>query len=72
MATTENKKAKLLLYVVPSQTIIGTNTYKEKDRLWESSRLRKTMIVGGGVLILTNITLIILASLKTFGIINFL
>jgi len=36
------------------------------DELWTNH------LVGGGVLILTNITLIILASLKVFGIINFL
>ena len=67
---TENKKAKLLLYVAPLPTNSGTNTYEEKDLHWESSPLRKTILVGGGVLILTNITLIILASLKVFGIIN--
>ncbi len=38
---------------------------------WRSSLLHKTMIVGGAALILTNITLIILASLKVFGLINY-
>ena len=42
-----------------------------EDQPLASSLLRKTMIVGGAALILTNITLIILASLKVFGLINF-
>ena len=72
VARTESSKAKLLLYVVPSQKITGSSTSEVKDQRWESSLLRKAMIVGGGVLILMNTTLIILASLKTFGLINFL
>jgi hypothetical protein len=67
---TASKKEKLLLYVVPSPTNTGTNTYEEKDQHLESSLLHKTMIVGGAVLILTNITLITLASLKVFGVIT--
>ena len=67
VATTENKKAKLLLFVDKSQMNTGETISKEKDQPWESSLLRRTMIVGGGVLILTNITLIILASLKVLG-----
>ena len=47
------------------------STSKEKDQPLASSLLHKTMIVGGVALILTNITLIILASLKVFGLINY-
>ena len=71
VATTENKKAKLLLFVDKSQMNSGQTISKEKDPHWGSSLSRKIMIVGGGVLILTNITLIILASLKVSGILNF-
>ena len=70
VAKTESNKAKLLLYVVPSPKITGASTSKEKDQPLASSLLHKTMIVGGAALILTNITLIILASLKVFGILN--
>ena len=66
----ESNKAKLLLYVEPSQTNSGTDIYVEKEQPLESSLLQKIMIVGGGALILTNITLITLASLKVFGILN--
>ena len=66
-ATTESNKAKLLLFVKTSPMNSGQTTSKEKGPRWESSLLRRTMIVGGGVLILTNITLIILASLKVLG-----
>ena len=72
VAKTESNKEKLLLYVVPSQKNSGKTILQEKVQPWESSLLRRTMIVGGGVLILTNITLITLASLKAFGVINFL
>ena len=70
VAKTESNKEKLLLYVVPSQTNSGTNTSEVKVQHLESSLLHKLMIVGGAALILTNITLIILASLKVFGILN--
>ena len=70
VATTENKKAKLLLYVDKSQMNSGKIILKEKDRHLESSLSQKIMVVGGAVLILTNITLITLASLKVFGIIT--
>jgi len=71
VAKTESNKAKLLLYVVPSQKITGSSISKEKDQPLVSSLLHKTMIAGGAALILTNITSIILVSLKVFGIINF-
>jgi len=67
---TENKKEKLLLYVVPSPTNTGTITSKEKEQPLGLSLSQKIMIVGGGALILTNITLITLASLKVLGILN--
>ena len=69
-AKTESSKAKLLLYVAPSPKITGASTSMVKDQPLVSSLLHKTMIVGGAVLILTNITLITLASLRVFGIIN--
>ena len=72
VATTANKKEKLLLFVDKSQMNSGQTILPEKDQPLESSLLHKTMIAGGGVLILTNTILIILASLKVFGIINFL
>ena len=71
VATTANKKAKLLLYVDKSQMNSGQTILQEKDQPLESSLLHKTLIVGGAALILTNITLIILASLKVFGLINY-
>jgi hypothetical protein len=71
VARTESNKAKLLLYVVPSPKITGASTSTERDQPLASSLLHKTMIAGGAALILTNITLIILASLKVFGLINF-
>ncbi len=71
-AATESNKAKILLFVKTSPMNSGQITSKEKDQPWASSPLRRTMIVGGGVLILTNITLIILASLKVLGILNYL
>ena len=43
---------------------------QEKDQHLALSLSQKIMIVGGGALILTNITLITLASLKTLGILN--
>ena len=64
----ENKKEKLLLYVEPSPTNSGTNILQEKEQPLGLSLSQKIMIVGGGALILTNITLITLASLKVFGI----
>ena len=67
---TESKKEKLLLYVVPSPTNTGTIILKEKEQPSGLSLSQKIMIVGGGALILTNITLITLASLKVLGIIN--
>ena len=70
VATTENKKAKLLLFVDKSQMNSGQTILKEKDQPLESSLLQKITIVGGAVLILTNIILITLASLKVFGIIT--
>ena len=42
----------------------------EKEQPSELSLSQKIMIVGGGALILTNITLITLASLKVLGILN--
>ena len=71
VATTANKKAKLLLYVDKSQMNSGTNTSEVKVQHLESSLLQKIIVVGGAALILTNITLIILASLKVFEIINY-
>ena len=71
VVTTANKKAKLLFFVDKSQMNTGETISKEKDQPWESSLSRKIIVVGGGVLILTNITLIILASLKVFGIKNY-
>ena len=71
VATTENKKAKLLLFVDKSQMNSGKTILQEKDQPLESSLSMKIIAVGGGALILTNITLIILASLKVFGIINY-
>ena len=70
VAKTESNKAKLLLFVDKSQMNSGQTILQEKDQRWESSLLQKTMIVAGGALISTNITLITLASLKVFGIIN--
>ena len=61
------QKAKLLLFVDKSQMNSGETISQEKDQRWESSLSRKIIVVGGGVLILTNITLIILASLKVLG-----
>jgi hypothetical protein len=70
VATTENKKAKLLLYVDKSQMNSGETILKEEDQPLELSLLQKITIVGGAALILTNIILITLASLKVFGIIT--
>ena len=70
VATTANKKAKLLLYVDKSQMNSGQTILQEKDPPLESSLLQKIIVVGGAALILTNITLITLASLKVFGIIT--
>jgi hypothetical protein len=64
----ENKKEKPLLFVKPSQTIYGSITSKVKDLLSGSSLLQKTIVVGGGALILMNIILTILASLKVLGV----
>ena len=50
---------------------LWTNHLEGKDLHWELSQSRKIMIVGGGALILTNITLIILASLKVLGVLIF-
>jgi hypothetical protein len=69
---TASNKVKLLLYVNPSQTNSGSITSKAKDLLSGSSLLQKITVVGGAALILTNIILTTLASLKVFGIINFL
>ena len=71
VATTENKKAKLLLFVDKSQMNSGQTISKVKDQPLESSLSQKIIVAGGAVLILTNITLITLASLKVFGIITF-
>ena len=71
VATTANKKAKLLLFVDKSQMNSGQTILPEKDQPLESSLSQKIIVAGGGALILTNITLIILASLKVFGIINY-
>jgi len=70
VATTANKKEKLLLFVDKSQMNSGQTILPEKDQPLESSLLHKIMIAGGGALILTNTILIILASLKVFGVIN--
>ena len=70
VAKTESNKEKLLLYVVPSPPNSGTSTSEVKVQHLESSLSQKIMVVGGAVLILTNITLITLASLKVFGIIT--
>ena len=70
VATTANKKANLLLFVVKSQMNSGQTILEEKVQPSESSLLQKIIVVGGAALILTNITLIILASLKVFGILN--
>jgi hypothetical protein len=63
---TENKKVRLLFVGGTYATLYGQTTSKEKARLLVSSLLHKTMIVGGAALILTNITLIILASYKVY------
>jgi hypothetical protein len=68
---TENKKVRLLFVGGTLPTIYGTTTSKEKVQPSESSLSQKIIVVGGAALILTNITLIILASLKVFGIINY-
>ena len=60
---TASKKEELLLYVVPSPTNTGTITSKEKEQPLGLSLSQKIMIVGGGALILTNITLITLSSI---------
>ena len=70
VATTENKKAKLLLFVDKSQMNSGQTILKEKVQHLESSLSQKIIVAGGAVLILTNIILTTLASLKVFGIIN--
>ena len=49
---------------------LGPIILKEKEQPLGLSLSQKIMIVGGGALILTNITLITLASLKVFGILN--
>ena len=67
-----SNKVKLLLYVNPSQTNSGSIISKAKDLLSGLSLLQKITVVGGAALILTNIILTTLASLKVFGIINFL
>ena len=69
-ATTANKKAKLLLFVDKSQPNSGQTILKEKVPPSESSLSQKIIVAGGGALILTNTILIILASLKVFGVIN--
>ena len=50
---------------------LWTNHLEGKGPALELSLLQKIMIVGGAVLILTNITLITLASLKVLGIISY-
>ena len=65
-----NKKVKPLLFVKPLPTNFGPIILKEKEQPLGLSLSQKIMIVGGGALILTNITLITLASLKVFGILN--
>ena len=71
VATMENKKAKLLLFVDKSQMNSGQTISKEKVQHSESYLSQKIIVLGGAALILTNITLITLASLKVFGIINY-
>ena len=65
-----SNKEKHLLFVKPLPTNSGPIILKEKEQLLGLSLSQKIMIVGGGALILTNITLITLASLKVFGILN--
>ena len=71
VATTANKKAKLLLFVDKSQMNSGQTILKEKVQPSGSSLSQKIIVAGGAALILTNITLITLASLKVFEIINY-
>ena len=66
----ESNKEKLLLFVKTSPTNSGPIILKEKEQPLGLSLSQKIMIVGGGALILTNITLITLASLKVLGILN--
>jgi hypothetical protein len=64
----ENGKQKGKAFIVrgTSPTIYGATTLKEKALPLASSLLLKTIVVVGGVLILTSITLTTLASLKVF------
>ena len=64
---TENKKARLLFVGGTLLTLYGATISKGKARPSASSLSHKLMIVGGAALILTNITLIILASLKVWN-----
>jgi hypothetical protein len=68
---TVNNKAKPLLFVKTSTTGFGPITWQEEVRPSGLSLSQILMIVGGAVLILTNITLITLASLKVLGIISY-
>ena len=61
-----NNKVKPLLFEKQSQTNFGPIILKEKVQHLGLSLSQKLMIAGGGVLILTNITLTILASYKVF------
>ena len=53
----DNGKQKGKAFIVRGQVTdeLWQNTSQEKDQRWESSLLHKIIIVGGGVLILTNI-----------------
>ena len=64
---TENKKVRLLLLGGTLPTLYGSTTLKAKAQHSVSSLLLKTIVVAGGALILTNITLTILASYKVFA-----
>ena len=63
---TENKKVRLLLLGGTLPTLYGQTPVQAKAQRSASSLLLKTIVVGGGVLILTNIILTILASYKVF------
>ncbi len=66
------QKGKALLLGGRLPTLYGQTTLKAKAQHSASSLLQKITVVVGAALILTNITLTTLASLKVFGIINFL
>ena len=68
----ENGKQKGKAFIVRKNvtTNFGPIILKEKDQPSELSLSQKIMIAGGVALILTNMTLITLASLKVLGILN--